>query len=100
MGLLEALIYAVTAFFIIPHNRDEIPFKQFGLDINQFIKIFTEFGLYEASTVELFKAVACASDYDYSLSKGWCHELETEDEEPFEGDPNSKYWRNMLWRIL
>ena len=96
MGLVEALFYSLVAFLLVPKNREEVPFKQFGFDVEQLVLIFSEFGLYEASAVELFKTVMCITDYDYSVAKGWCHELEDFNMGYLE-DPNSKYTR---WDIL
>ena len=90
MGLIDAIFYTIIGVWIIPHNRTEVPFKQFGFDVEQFLLIFTEAALYEASAVEMFKSVVCATDYEYGVAKGWCYEFQIGND-GYEEDPNSKY---------
>ena len=35
MGFAEAIFYFAIAYFVVPHSRDEVPFKQFGLNFTQ-----------------------------------------------------------------
>lgn len=72
MGFVEALFYSSIAYFLMPKTREEVPFKQMGYDLDQFILFFAEIGLYEASVFELYKGLVCIFDQDYGYSKMYC----------------------------
>ena len=72
MTLLDAVFYFLTAFYVLPHKRNEVPFKRMGFDLTQMMEIATEAGLYEAGMFEAFKSVACFLDKEYSTDQGWC----------------------------
>ena len=62
MGFFEAFWYYLFAELFVPKTRDELPFRQMGFDINQFILLFIEFGLYEAAIYEAYKGIVCWTD--------------------------------------
>ena len=72
MAFGPALLYFLIAYVVIPHNRDEVPFRQFGLNTEQFFTILGELGFYEAAIFEVWKSTVCGIDYDYGTSQGWC----------------------------
>ena len=72
MTLLDAIFYFACAFWLLPHRRNDVPFKQMGFDWNQVLELSTEAGLYNASLFEGFKTVACFLDPEYSIGQGWC----------------------------
>ena len=77
MALGPALLYFAIAYFVVPHNRSEVPFKQFGLDTTMLFKILGEVGFYEASVFEVYKSIVCSIDNDYGSSMGYCAKQET-----------------------
>ena len=72
MGFLESFWYYLLANFLVPKNREEVPFKQMGFDLDQFVLLFVELGLYEAAIYEAYKGVICWTDPSYGYSQGWC----------------------------
>lgn len=72
MGFTEAIGYALLAYFVMPSTRSEVPFKQMGYDLDQFIIFFAEIGLWEASVFESYKGLVCIFDQEYGYSKRYC----------------------------
>ena len=81
MGFFESFWYLVVSWWFVPKTRDEVPFKQMGYDLDQFILFFVEIGLYNAALYEAYKGVVCVTDQEYGYSKGWCPEPEYLDED-------------------
>mmetsp|Transcript_12563 Transcript_12563/g.16122 ORF Transcript_12563/g.16122 Transcript_12563/m.16122 type:complete len:101 (+) Transcript_12563:1-303(+) len=72
MGFAEALFYFAIARYFWPKTREEVPFKQFGFDVDQFLLYFVEVGLLEAAVFEAYKGFICILDSDYGYSKAYC----------------------------
>ena len=75
MAIAAAILYFVIAMYVVPKNRNDVPFKQFGIDQRQVMSFLAEFGFYEASAFEVFKTLTCQYNVEYGQSNGWCNSI-------------------------
>lgn len=67
MSYLEAAIYFLVGYYLIPKNRVQVPMMQMGLSPEQLFMRAGEFVMYEAAAVQFFKATACMVALDWSV---------------------------------
>lgn len=73
MSLIEAGLYFVLAYFLMPKNRDEMPLLQLGFDEVQLMQRAVELSFYEKAIWEVIKVMICNfGGYDFGLDYGWC----------------------------